>query len=211
MSTFLLQIREEPRDRRLPESARAPLQIKYALGSPADWKEEPPLAYAVQVTIETACAGASWGALCGLVGPGPLKTFDLPFNAAFLDAALPHLEAFWHRVQTKEPPEADALPGTGDALRIAFASENGDTVPLDAEAMELVEAWEGAKRRASAADGTVAEMENKLRLRMGAATFGACLDGSFLTLKTTRRKAYRVEATEYRALRRWWPRVRKGK
>jgi len=188
---------------------RAPLQIKMALGSASDWKDEPPLAYAVQVTIEMACAEATWGALCGMVGPGPLKTFDLPRNDAFLEAALPKLEEFWLRVQRREPPEADGLPGTTEAIKALWADEDGETIPLDADALQLADDLEMARARVAAASATVEELQNKLRARMGSASFGALTDGSFLTLKTTRRKGYVVEPTEYRALRRWWPRIRR--
>lgn len=188
---------------------RGPLEVKMAIGSASRWKDEPPLGYAVQCQVQMACIGAEWGALCGLVGPGPLKTFDLPYSDAFFNAALPRLEEFWRRVERREPPEADGLPGTSEALRLAFADEDGATVALDHEAANLVEAWEQARARREAAKATVAEVENQLRLRLGSASFGALDDGSFLTLRTTEREAYQVEATSYRALRRWRPRVRR--
>jgi len=188
---------------------RAPLEIKMALGSASQWKDEPPVAYAIQVTIEMACADSTWGALCGMVGPGPLKTFDLPRNDAFLEAAFPRLEEFWLRVQRREPPEADALPGTTEALKRIYAGEDGTTIPLGSEAMRLVEQWEQAAARRDAVDETIEELENKLRLRMGLASFGALLDGSFLTLRKTSRKGYTVGPTEFRALHRWWPKVKR--
>ena len=190
---------------------RAPLEIKMALGSASEWKDEPPLAYAIQVTIEMACADSTWGALCGMVGPGPLKTFDLPRNDAFLEAALPLLEEFWLRVQRRQPPEADALPGTTEALKHLYAGEDGTTIPLGPEALRLVEQWEQAAARRDAANETIEELENKLRLRMGLASWGALSDGSFLTLRTTERKSYSVGPTSFRALRRWWPRIKREK
>jgi putative phage-type endonuclease len=188
---------------------RAPLQIKMALGSASDWKEEPPLAYAVQVTIEMACLGAEWGALCGMIGPGPLRTFDIPRSDAFLDAALPHLETFWLRVRRREPPEADGLPGTRQALRLAFPDEDGETIPLDIEATRLADEWEAAKRQAGDADDAVREIESKLRLRMGSASFGALIDGTYLALPKQKRAAYTVGPTEFRVLRRFRPKVRR--
>lgn len=188
---------------------RAPLEIKMSLGSASHWKDEPPLAYAIQVTIEMACADSTWGALCGMVGPGPLKTFDLPRNDAFLEAALPRLEEFWLRVQRRQPPEADALPGTTEALKRLYAGEDWMTIALGPEAMRLVEQWEQATARRDAADETSEELENKLRLRMGLASWGALPDGSFLTLRTIERKSYSVGPTSFRTLRRWWPRIKR--
>lgn len=189
--------------------ARAPLQIKYALGSASHWKDEPPLAYAVQVTIEMACAGSMWGALCGMVGPGPLKTFDLPRNDGFLDAAIPRLEAFWLAVKRREPPEADGLPGTSEAIKRLWADEDGETIPLDREALKFADDLDSAKARVSAAGATVKELQNKLRARMGSASFGALPDGTYLKAPKRKRRAHEVEGSEFRVLERFWPRIRR--
>lgn len=195
---------------RAVDRARAPLQIKYATGSAAKWKDGPPLAHVIQVAIEIACCDAEWGALCGMVhGAAPLKHFDLPRHDGFIRAALPRLEAFSMSVARGEMPEADGLPGTTEALKHLFADEDGETIPLDAEALRLADALDQAKTREGAAHQTVTELENRLRARMGSASFGALNDGSFIALPVTKRAGYRVEPTTYRALRRFWPRMRR--
>lgn len=186
-----------------------PLQIKMAIGSAREWKDEPPLGYVVQVQTEIACYGGEWGALAGLVGPGPLATFDLVRDRAFFDALVPVLDRFrWH-VLHRIPPEADGRPGTSAAIRRLWANEDGATVALDAEALRLTEAWEQARMREAAAAEAAMGLENQLRRRLGSASFGALNDGSFLTLRTTRRRGYAVEPTEYRMLRRFRPRIRR--
>ena len=191
------------------DRARAPLEIKMAIGSAPKWKDEPPLGFAVQCQVQMACLGADWGALCGLVSPGPLKTFDLPYSQAFFDAALPRLEEFHWRVRNRKPPEADGLHGTTEALKRLYSDEDGATIPLN-EALDLVVAWEQAKARQKAANATADELENKLRARMGSASFGSLSDGSFLTLRLTKVRGYTktVAPTSYRALRRYFPRIR---
>ncbi len=189
--------------------ARAPLQIKMAIGSASHWKDDPPLGYAIQVTIEMACAGSTWGALCGLVGPGPLKTFDLPRNDAFLEVVYPKLEAFWLAVKRREPPEADGLPGTSAAIRQLWPTENGRTVGLGQDEQALVVKWEH-ERFASNSHKEAAEVfENKLRARLGPASFGALVDGSFLRLEKIKRAGYTVKPATYRALKRWWPKTKR--
>ncbi len=188
---------------------RVPLEIKMALGSASTWKDAPPLGYQVQVQVQIACAGATWGALCGMVGPGPLKTFDLPYSQAFLEAALPRLEAFWLAVKRREPPEADSLPGTSDAIRKLWADEDGQTIPLDREALEMADALDQAKLREGAAAETVKELGNKLRARLGSASFGALPDGTYLDLNEVKKKGHTVKPTKYRVLKRRWPRLRR--
>lgn len=187
----------------------APLQLKMAVGSAQDWKDEPPLGPVIQVQVEMACYSSSWGALTALVGPGPLATVDLVRDDAFFKALVPQLERFrWH-VEHRIPPEADGKPGTGEAIRRLWAGEDGATVPLDAEAERLVSEWESAKDRIAAADATATALENRLRARVGSASFGALPDGRFLTRTLTKRKGYFVEPTEYRVLRVMRPRLRK--
>jgi predicted phage-related endonuclease len=188
---------------------RAPLEIKMALGSPAAWKDGPPLGFLVQVQIEVACYGASWGALAGLVGPGPLDVTDHPRNDSFLAAALPKLEEFWFRVQRRQPPPADALPGTTAAIKKLWADEDGTTVALDMETQAMVLELELARDAAAKNEKRTQGIENELRRRLGSASFGALADGSFLTARETHRSGYTVEPTTYRALRRWWPRLKR--
>lgn len=191
-------------------SGRAPLQIKMALGSASEWKDEPPLGYVVQVNIEMACFRAQWGALCALVGPGPLKTIDLVRNDDFLRVALPKLEQFWRLVQRREPPPVDALPGTAEAIRKLWPGANGETVPLDEDAGRLMDHLEAARARIAAAEETERGLANQLRVRMGEASFGGPLqDGSFVERAVVTRKPYEVEGTTYTTLRRRRPRIRR--
>lgn len=196
----------ESRDGRVV--GRVPLQIKMAIGSARDWEEEPPLGYVVQVQVEMACAGSNWGALAALVGPGPLATVDLVRDDAFFAALIPALEKFrWH-VEKRIPPEADAKPGTSAAIRRLWGVPDGATVALP-DALDLVEQWEAAEHRIGAAKHTADELENKLRARLGSASFGALKDGSFLALPLQKRAGYTVAPTSFRVLRRMRPRVRR--
>jgi putative phage-type endonuclease len=184
-------------------SARAPLQIKMALGfvSSKEWEDEPPTYAQIQVLVEMACAGAEWGALCALVGPGPLATFDLAFDEAAFAAMVPHLERFrWH-VEKGIAPEADAKPGTSAAIRKLWALSNGETVPMDTpQDLELVQEWELAKARIKAAQETEEKLQNQIRTRIGAAHFGALNDGSYMRLRPR-------AGSKGRVLDHWWPRM----
>ncbi len=193
----------------LLDAARIPLEAKLALGSAGDWKDGAPLYYEIQAQLQAQCFRSPATALAGLVGPGPLKTFDLERDDAFFHAALPILERFMWHVRTKTPPEADGKPGTSAAIRRLWAQADGSTVALDGEAQQLVEEWEMAKARQETAMGTAQALGNRLRAQLGVATFGALPDGSFITLKETHRKAYEVDEVDYRTLRRWWPKHRR--
>lgn len=195
----------------VPGRAFGPLEAKAVAGFKAlEWREDPPLHYVVQVQAQMAVTEASWGSLAALIGGVALAWKDLLRNDDFLAAAMPKLEEFRLRVQRREPPEADGLPGTGSAIRRLWAEADGTTVALDRDAFELARAWEARKLNARTQDELADELENKLRARLGSATFGALPDGSFLSLKKQERSGYEVGPKSFRVLRRWWPRLKRG-
>lgn len=186
----------------------APLEIKAAASTNArEWADEPPLHYQVQLQAQMACTRAQWGSLCALIGGVTLAWRDLLRDDAFLAAALPKLEAFWARVQRRDQPEADALPGTSEAIRRAWPTDDGETVDLGPHALALVEEREAAQQAIESAERRKALASNQLRALMGPATFGALVDGSWLSLRTVKRARYVVEETSYRELRRVRPRL----
>lgn len=185
-----------------------PLEAKAVAGFKAkEWREDPPLHYQVQLQAQLACTGASWGSLVALIGGIALAWRDLERDDAFLAVALPKLEAFWLRVQRREPPEADALPGTSEAIRRLWSKADGETIPLDHAALQLVTSWEAAKVRRDSAEETKDEAENRLRTLLGPASYGSLPDGSVLTLKEQHRKSYTVQPADFRVLRRWFPKL----
>jgi len=193
-----------------PAEGHAPLELKNVSGLKAsEWRDEAPTHYLAQVQIQIACTGWQWASLAALVGGMTLAWRDVPRHERFLAAALPRLEAFRLRVQRREPPEADGLPGTTAALKALYSIEDGETETLDQEALRMADDLDSAKAREKAAATTVRELKNKLLRRIGSATFGALPDGSLLTLKTQGHDGYEVREKECRVLRRVYPRLRR--
>lgn len=193
-----------------PAPGQAPLELKNLGGiTAAQFREEPPTEYQIQVQVQLSCTGEQWGSLAAMIAGQAIAWKDLPRHDRFLGMAFPRLDAFWLRVLRREPPEADGLPCTTAALKAVYADDDHETVPLDREALDLVEAHERARLERTAAEKREQELENKLRLRMGPATFGALPDGSFLSLRKTDVRGHTtvVKPHSYRALRRFWPRL----
>lgn len=106
-----------------------PLQVKWAVGSGWTWKEEPPKHYQLQVLVETAVFGSTHGALCGLVGPGPLHCTDIPFDDELFELIVPRLAEFMERVRDRRPPE----PQSGlalEPLKRLWPRGDGQTITL---------------------------------------------------------------------------------
>jgi putative phage-type endonuclease len=191
------------------DAQRIPLEIKLALGSAADWREEAPVVYQCQAQVQAQCFGAPVAALAGLIGPGPLKTYDLARDDAFFATLVPRLEKFMWHVRNRVPPEADGKPGTTAAVRLMWPGASGETAALAQEDTRTMDDLESARARVSAAKHTERELLNRLHARMAGASFGALPDGSFVKRTRVECDAYEVAEKDYVTLRRWWPRYRR--
>ena len=182
----------------------APLELKHA-GSQkrCEWKEGCPLWVEIQLQGQTACYSSTWGAYCGVIGGQSIHLGDIGRNDAFIESTIPVLEAFRKRLADNDPPPPTS-PKDLDAIKALYALDNGDSVPLDGDALELVNAWEAAKLSVKEVTGRKEELEAKIRATLGEATFGLLNDGTMVTLKTTKNKGYTktVQPFEYRTLRR---------
>jgi len=175
-----------------------PLEIK-AVASIWDrqWNEDIPINVEVQNQIQIHCCGAAWGSMTGLIGGVKLRWYDQLRNDEFLDAAFPVLEEFWQRVQCLDPPPPTCHRFLEPIKRL-YANEDGKTILLDDPAVAVVVTeWEKAKCLRDASQERSRELEARLRAVLGEASFGALPDGSYLTLRTTRRN----DGIEYRVLR----------
>jgi putative phage-type endonuclease len=181
-----------------------PLQIKMVLGSAQDWRDGAPAAYQIQCQIEAACFGSSWCSLAGLIGPGPLAVYDFERDDEFLRLALPKLEEFRERVLRRDPPPADATPGTSAAARRLWAVGDGKTVALDEHAQAVADVMLYRQACADEDECAAGLAEVELRRRLEGASFGALPDGRFVRLRQFKNE-------KHRRLDIWTPKVRRNR
>lgn len=198
-------------DHPAPAAGPAPLECKAVAGIKASqWEDEPPVEYQIQVQIQAACTAAEWASLVALIGGLQVAWRDILRNDRFLAVAMPKLEEFHLRVKRREPPEeVDAKPATTAALKALYADEDGTTVSLTDEALQVADQWESARVKTKDLEGEADELENKLRRLLGDASFAMLPDGSLLSLRVTPVKGYTrvVAPSSYRRLRRVRPRL----
>lgn len=164
-----------------------------------------PLHYQIQLQVQIACMGASWGSLAPLTWGNQIGVRDFRRDGDFLDAVYPALEAFWDRVQRRDPPPADALSGTGEMIRKAWPKSKGGTIALDGPTQDLADELDQLKAEVAEREGRIKLLDNQLRARMGDAGEGMFLDGSRITLTDVNVKAAMREAYSYRRMARKWP------
>jgi putative phage-type endonuclease len=186
---------------------RGDLEIKNVGAFNADWREDGaaalPLYVQAQVQHQLAVTGFGWAVVAALVGGNKLETFEIERNPEFIAELEAKAEEFWGKVQRKEAPPADGKTATTKALKRLHPDDNGETMELDAAAVELAAELEAAKAWKKAGEDAAEEAGNKLRAILGANTYGALPDGRVVSLKTTETKGYTcvVEPKKYRTLK----------
>lgn len=170
-----------------------------------DWAADPPLYNQIQLQMQIACIDSMWGSLTALFPDNELTWSDQVRNDKFLEAAYPHLEKFWARVQRKDPPPIDELPSSLDIAKQIYKDETGESIVLSDKQEELVKEWASlgeALSESKKLEKRRKHLEAQIRFILKDATFAEIPSlGKYLTLKTTHRKGYVVEATEFRTLR----------
>jgi len=128
----------------------------------------------------------------------------LPFvrNANFCDALVKAETDFWRRVQDRDPPEPDGSASTIAALNALYPRDSGETVELSSEALLWDAQIQAAKETRKETESVINLCEARIKDAIGDATYGELPDGTVYSWKTQRRKAYSVEAKEFRVLRR---------
>ena len=196
------------------EALWLPLEIKLAIGSGRDWRDEPPISYLFQLQVQIACMVVPRGSLAGLIGPGPLAVSDHALDPELLALMLPRLEHFrWHVAKQQPTPcnaegcvmQADAKPGTSAAVRRLWRTVNDQTVPLGDHGIVLAERLAQAKAEGGRAKKQADALENEMRALLGDAGLGALPDGRFVRRLARKRGAYQAAASEWVQLDVWSP------
>jgi predicted phage-related endonuclease len=181
----------------------APLELKHVgWYKRYEWIEAPPLWLQIQLQVQIACAGASWGAYCGIAGGSDIHLGDQERNEAFFESALPVFDEFRWRLENNLPPSVE-MPRNLDAVKRLYPEDSGETVELGDDVATWFDQLQEVKAFTKEASELKDELEAKIKLAIGNATFGELPDGRRLSLKTTYRKAYTkdVKSGTYRTLR----------
>lgn len=170
-----------------------------------DWQEDPHSWQIIQLQTQMQCARFQWGSLAAMFPGYDLRYVDQERDDELFEAIFPILEEFWGYVQRKEPPplkfqETKKLA----AMKRLWNRENGETIPLTHEQMQIIDRWEAAKETLAATKNLKEDLEAKVFEMLGSASFGALPDGTMLCKKIVNKKEYTAvhKATSYPQLRR---------
>jgi putative phage-type endonuclease len=161
------------------------LQIKTTSAyKKADWSDEPPIYYQIQLQTELFVTGMPWGTLAALIGGQQLVWFDQPRNDRFLDAMLPKLEAFWELVKSKTPPPAGNSAADWEVLKRLYGKDTGEEIfDNSPELAQAATDLTGAREKAKALDEIETAAKNIIIAKLGGAASCVLADGRTITAR----------------------------
>ena len=160
--------------------------------------------FQIQVQHEMAVGGWEWGSLAILLNGRKLLWVDVERDDAFISAMVKTETEFWDRVQSRNPPKpSEPFESSGRALRALYPVEKGGAVELPLEYLQVDREIQRANEEIQRWQARKLEYESMMKARIGDATAGILPGGNgAYTYKLQTRKAYTVEANEFRVLRR---------
>lgn len=183
-----------------------PLEVKNVGGWFGDeWEDEPPLWYQVQCQHQMMVTGAPMAYLAALVGGNKFRWALLPRDEAFIGLLKEAEEGFLAMLDARTPPPPDGTAATTAVLKRLYPRDSGAVIELPADAHEWDEARQRCKAAVAAAEAELDLVENQIKAALGEASIGTLLNGIRYSYRVQARKAYSVEAAEYRVLRRSAP------
>lgn len=179
------------------------VQIKTAgPGQLAEWQEEIPIYYQVQIQHEMAVMGYKWGSFAVFFGDFKGLIVDVELNQRFVNILVEQEELFWQRIQNQDPPPIDDSQSTREALHYQYGQDSGESTSLPGDALHWDRELLEAKAAKKDAEKLIRELENKIKGEMGFNTYGVLPNGTTYIWKAHQREGFWVDATTVRTLRR---------
>lgn len=187
-------------------SVRWPLEIKTASAYVTDeWEEGPPPAYYLQIQHQLLVTGAPKATSACLLGGQRFVWCDVERDAIAINRIIAKGSEMWSRIERDEPPPVDGHVATLEALSYVFPRDNGETVLLPFDMLEVAHEYDAAKQRAKEIEKQIDDLRARIESALGHHTRGVLPDGTGWTWTHQTRSAYTVPASECRVMRRVKP------
>ncbi len=171
----------------------------------SDWEETAPLVHQIQVQAQLAVRGWEWGVLAVLRDKRYMH-IEIARDDEFIELMLEAVGEFWsEHVETGDPPPVDGTKATRRALKRLHPKDSGVTIALPDSVVPWVETWDDQRTILSQAKKRKEEAEAYIFEAMGESTWATLpkeIGGGRLQWKVQSKKAYSVEESESRVLRR---------
>jgi len=157
----------------------------------------------LQLQHEMACTGAPWGTAAALIGGNRLVAYDDVYRPGLQMKMAEAIREFWQHVENGTLPPIDGSAACTRALHSLYADETpGLRVVLSDELVALDARLQEIRERGKALNAERVAIENQIKAALEDAEFGELPGGVVYSWRVEPRKAYSVEASRPRVLRR---------
>jgi len=162
------------------------------------WSEwdgnNPPLKHSIQVQHQLFCAGLSRGYLVGWTGD-QVRIFEIDRHEEFIQTLRKHIDDFWwNHVVPRIPPTVDGSEATKAAIYRMFPQSGDYAIALGVADEEVLERYEQVRSQIKELEATELELGNRLRMKLGDASYGISPNGRCISWKTVPVREHMVKA-----------------
>jgi predicted phage-related endonuclease len=184
-------------------SIAVPLELKNADAVlRAEWADDIPLAYMIQVQHQIAVFDTPAACIAALVGGNTFYWADVKRDQPFIDVLIEEEQKFWQRCLDHNPPDVDASKSTAEALRALYGRDTGELVALPVEALDWDSEMIAAKAIIDEQQKRHDLNKHKIINAIGSASAGQVSNGLIFTYKSQTRPAGTTKESTFRVLRR---------
>lgn len=167
-----------------PDGTFGILELKNRSAYAPSWDEEVPEDVLVQHQIQMFCARMDKGFMAAVIGGNRFKYAERTLYQPFIESMKVAGQQWWDdHIVAGVPPRPDGSDSTKRTLKLLHPSDNGETVALSPECVDLDAEREAVCEQLKALENRKAEIDNLIKAHIGDATFGQ-IPGVQYSLKT---------------------------
>lgn len=166
----------------------SPLEVKnQGFFMQEQWVDGVPDHYHVQVQQQMLVNGLRVGTAATLIGGQQLAWADVDLDDIWCRRIIRAGQDFVYRVENGIEPELDGSKSTHRALARRHPSDNGDTVELDGELLDLTDELVSLKAESKDIESKIGEYTARLKHAIGPCSIGILPNGNKVTWKKDKR------------------------
>lgn len=151
-----------------PKRGQGVFEAKTAgLYSMNEWNDSLPDEYAIQVQHYLAVTNLPYACVAVLIGGNKFKWLHLERDDAAIDIIIQLESRFWKAVETRTPPPMDGSRASTELLNRLYPYGQKRQIELPPEALDLIEAYEEAKKQEEKASTLKDTAVNHLKSMLG--------------------------------------------
>lgn len=163
-----------------------------------EWQDNPPDYYIMQLQHQLFVTGLEFGYIAALIGGNKYRDYFIPRNDGIIFQMLPLIDHFWNEHILKDiEPEIEGDSASTDYINELFPESEEKSIKLP-QCQDDVEKYLEWKEKEDEAKKQKELYSNRIKQLMANSEKAFLPDGTEISWKTVRKKAYTVQESSYR-------------